>query len=82
MGDKTRGLYDKFTVIRNDFSDGPGGKHYNCEYLVLDLTHDQFAIPAARAYAEACRAEYPLLAEDLDKKLRALAILDEGGDHA
>lgn len=66
MGDPTRGLYAKFHVSRNDGTSGPGEKHYGCEYFVLDLTHDPFAIPALAAYAEACRAEYPLLARDLD----------------
>ena len=65
MGDKTRGLYNKFTVTRNDGSSDPGGKHFGCEYFVLDLTHDKHAAAALRAYAESCAAEYPLLAADL-----------------
>jgi hypothetical protein len=36
---------------------------------VLDLKHDRFAGPALRAYADACEAEYPLLARDLRAKL-------------
>ena len=60
------GLYRKFEVRRTDGSDAPGGKHEHCEYFVLDATHDPCAIPALRAYANACRAEYPRLAEDLD----------------
>jgi hypothetical protein len=66
MGDKTRGLYNKFTVTRTDGTSAPGGKHDGCEYFVLDLTHDKHAAAAIKAYANSCRAEYPLLAADLD----------------
>lgn len=68
MSDKKAGLYNKFTVTRNDGKSAEGEKHHDCEYFVLDVTHDPFAIPALQAYANACRAEYPLLAEDLDGK--------------
>ncbi len=34
-------------------------------YFVLDWAHDPFAIPAARAYADACEAKYPALSADL-----------------
>jgi hypothetical protein len=67
MGDKTRGIYGKFIVERTDGKSAPGKKHDGCDYFVLDLHHDPFALPAAIAYAEACRAEYPLLADDLDR---------------
>jgi len=66
MGDKTRGLYGKFRIERTDGKSAPGEKHDGCEYFVLDLTHDPHAIPALKAYADSCRAEYPLLAADLD----------------
>lgn len=68
MGDPKRGLYDKFRVQRRDHSNWPGGKHDGCSYFVLDLTHDRYALPAIRAYADACREEYPLLAADLDER--------------
>jgi len=68
MGDKTCGLYDKFIIERRDGRSAVGEKHNNCDYFVLDLTHDPYAIEAVIAYAEACRGEYPLLAADLDKK--------------
>ena len=71
MGDKTRGLYNKYRVERLDGSSDIGGKHYGCEYFVLDLTHDKHAKAALLAYAESCKTEYPLLAKDL----RAQAIL-------
>ena len=65
---RAMGIYAKFTVTRTDGSHVRGGKHDNCDYFVLDLTHDPFAIPAIKAYADACRGEYPVLAKDLDAK--------------
>jgi len=38
----------------------------HCRYFVLDLEHDPFAVPALKAYAEACRGTHPGLAHDLD----------------
>lgn len=73
MSDNARGLYGKFRVARNDGSSRPGGKHEHCDHFVLDLTHDKHALPALRAYADSCAAEYPLLAADLRKKLDAAA---------
>ena len=70
MGDKTRGLYDKFRVERTDGTSAPGGKHDGCFYFVLDCTHDKFAEAALRAYAEACQAESPLLAAEPDAHAR------------
>ncbi len=69
MGDKTRGVYNKFRVYRVDRTDCRGGKHDNCAYFVLDLPHDPYAIPALKAYAEACRRDYPVLASALDERL-------------
>ncbi len=70
IGDKRAvGLYAKFRVDRTDGQSEPGQKHHECEYFVLDLTHDPHAPAAIRAYAESCRADYPLLAADLDQKL-------------
>lgn len=63
LSDEERGLYRKYYVRRlND----PTGKHKNCLYFVLDLTHDPYAIPAAQTYADACRGRYPILAEELE----------------
>ena len=62
---KKRGLYNKFTVFRNDGRSEPGEKHDGCSYFVLDLNHDPYAAPALKAYAEACKLEYPALAKDL-----------------
>jgi hypothetical protein len=72
MGDKTRGLYNKFIVERVDGSGEEGGKHHGCEYFVLDLTHDKHAKAALHAYARSCLREYPLLADDLLKKIDAM----------
>ena len=59
------GIYRKFKVELTDGSSCLGGKHERCHYFVLDWNHDRFAVPAARAYADACASEYPALAEDL-----------------
>lgn len=65
MSDPDRGLYEKYEVRRHDWEDAPGLKHEHCQYFVLDLTHDPFAMPAIRSYAAACAEKYPLLAADL-----------------
>lgn len=59
------GIYRKFTVERADGSSGAGKKHEHCSYFVLDWMHDPFAVAAARAYADACQAKFPALADDL-----------------
>lgn len=60
-----QGLFRKFNVTRTDGTDAPGGKHHGCEYFVLDLTHDQHAVAAVLAYADACAPTHPFLAADL-----------------
>lgn len=65
MDSKTRGIYRKYSVTRTDGQSWQGQKHDGCEYFVLDVTHDKFAEPALRAYAEACKVEYPRLAADI-----------------
>lgn len=67
--DVARGFYHKYDVSRVDGRDEPGQKHDGCEYFVLDLDCDPFAIPAIEAYVKACRSEYPALASDLERKL-------------
>lgn len=59
------GIYRKYTVRRVDGSSEIGAKHQFCEFFVLDWSHDPFAIPAARAYADACESNLPALAADL-----------------
>jgi hypothetical protein len=65
MGDKTRGLYEKFIITRTDGQSDSGEKHDGCDYFVLDLTHDKYARAALTTYELSCRQEYPLLAKDL-----------------
>jgi hypothetical protein len=62
--DKERGLYKKYNVSRVD---DPTGKHKDCEYFVLDLTHDKHARAALQRYTYCCELEYPELAKDLRK---------------
>lgn len=62
------GVYHKFNVSRADGRDMPGGDRHGAEYFVLDVTHDEFAIPALAAYAAACRNDYPALADDMVRR--------------
>jgi hypothetical protein len=65
--DKALGLSShKYRVERLG---GTPHKHDDCEFFVLDWQHDPFTIPAILAYANACEAEYPALAEDLRRKM-------------
>lgn len=59
------GIYQKFRIERVDGRHGPGEKHEGCEYFVLDVTHDPYAIPALLAYARSCEEEFPKLARDI-----------------
>ncbi len=77
MGDPRVGLIHKFNITRTDGTSEPGQKHDGCDYFVLDLTHDEFALPALLAYAEACRVKYPLLADDLEARVRAMRSREE-----
>lgn len=77
--DPKDGLYRKFTVTRTDGSSRSGKKHEFCDYFVLDWTHDPFAIPAARAYADACEAVLPELAADLRARADAAELSTTGG---
>lgn len=63
--DADRGVYKKFRVERTNGSSAEGGRHFGCEYFVLDLIHDPFAVPALYAYADACARTFPALAADL-----------------
>ncbi len=56
-----RGLYPKYSVQRADAS----VRHPDCEYFVLDVTHDPHAVPALMAYALSASEERPALAADL-----------------
>ncbi len=71
--EKQLGLYNKYTVYRNDRDDRPGYKHNGCEYIVLDITHDANAVPAVLAYADAVEADgYKALAIELRAKANEL----------
>ena len=61
MSDEKKGLYRKYRVERVDGSK----RHEHCAYFVLDLTHDKYADAALEAYANACAAECPVLAQEL-----------------
>lgn len=63
-----QGLFRKFTVSRTDGSDAPDGKHYGCDYFVLDVTHDPHAKAALAAYADAVEATHPQLAADMRQR--------------
>jgi hypothetical protein len=58
-----RGVYEKFQIRRTDGD--PTGKHKQCTYFVLDLDHDENALPALRAYAKSCKKNRPQLYKDL-----------------
>lgn len=58
-------IYNKFKVSRTDGSSEMGGKHQNCRYFVLDISHDPYALAALRAYANACETTHPTLAQDI-----------------
>jgi hypothetical protein len=64
-----QGLYGKFYIERTDGKSAPGEKHHGCQYFILDLTHDQHAPAALRAYAQACAQTHPELAADLLRDL-------------
>jgi len=66
INDSQRGLYRKYRVERLYDVDG---KHDDCFYFVLDTAHDPYAFVALKAYAAACRGEYPELAKDIDALL-------------
>lgn len=64
-------IYEKFRVERTDGRSAPGEKHDGCQYFVLDVTHDPFALHALRAYADACYADYPKLSSGVREMIRA-----------
>lgn len=61
-----QGLFRKYIVKRTDGQDEDLlNKHFNCEYFVLDLTHDPAARAALKAYVQAIVDTHPTLAEDI-----------------
>lgn len=80
LTNQEQGLYQKFHVERMDGSSIPGGKHDGCDYFVLDLVHDPYALEALAYYASACKETHPLLAKDLmDRARAAYTKLDDEG---
>jgi len=79
--EQEQGFYGKYLVRRLG---DKAKKHLDCEYFVLDLRHDKFAAPALRAYSNACREEFPALANDLRDKASDLerGLLSERADTA
>ena len=68
MSDRNCGIYNKYEVRRLDPVSEE--KHQSCEYFVLDIYCDPFAVAALRAYGEACRTDgYDALADDLEDKV-------------
>jgi len=65
--DMNKGVYEKYTITRNDGRDKAGEKHHGCAYFALDLNHDPHARAAIKAYADSCRLTFPDLAKDLDE---------------
>ena len=62
---KKVGIYNKFRIIRRDEKGRKGGKHFDCKYFVLDLTHDVHAKAAVKTYAKSCKKDFPKLSRDL-----------------
>lgn len=75
-----KGLHDKYIVRRTDGSSEEGGKHYGCQYFVLDLNHDPHAIPALEAYAESCKHSHPELSEDLLSRIARMKSPGQSND--
>lgn len=75
--DKEQGVFHKFDIKRKDGSDRPGGKHYNCQYFVLDLDCDPYAKSAMLAYAESCKNTHPTLSAEIFEKFKDKDILQE-----
>jgi hypothetical protein len=70
MNQQECGLYDKYTVWRNDDRDEPGGDRQGAKYFVLDYVHDPIARVALQVYAVvASNSGYVNLARDLYREL-------------
>lgn len=67
----SRGLYDKYTVVKNDGSMTDS----DADYFVLRLDTDPHAREAALAYAKSVQSENPHLAMDIFSRITA----HEGG---
>lgn len=72
-------LHRKYRVERADGRDQPGGDKAAARYFVLDYVHDPYARVALAAYAEACQARLPGLADDLRHEL-AVVLAEEASN--
>jgi hypothetical protein len=61
----SKGLYDKYTVVKNDGSITDS----DADYFVLRLDTDPHARIAALAYADSVKAENPNLAFDIFQRV-------------
>lgn len=61
----SEGLINKYCVTREDGRDVEGEKHDECQYFVLDLTHDPVARDCAVRYSRHIRRDDPELAQEL-----------------
>lgn len=64
--DNQRGVYRRYEVNRVNEAGEILPGYEDRTYYVLDVFNDPFAVDALRAYAKACRSEYPALANDLE----------------
>lgn len=68
----TSSIYKKYNTHRTDGKSAPGERHANCEYFVLDLTHDVHCIDALTGYAVSCSTTHPKLSRDIFAKIKIL----------
>ncbi len=58
-------IYHKFNVRRTDGKDDPGQKHDGCDYLIVDLNHDEQALAILDFAAYRYASTRPTYAESL-----------------
>ena len=61
----SRGLYDKYTVIKNDRSE----IDQDADYFVIRIDSDKHARVAALAYADSIKEENPHLSFDIKQRV-------------
>lgn len=67
LSNKERGIYGKYTIFRTDGRPIPDD-----EFMFVLKGTDPHALAALKAYADSCRADYPLLGFDLDMVVAGL----------
>ncbi len=63
-----QGLFQKYTVFRNDGQSDRGHKHEGCDYFVIDVDHDPHAKAALQAYSNAVDDTHPNLSADMVRR--------------